>query len=204
MATAFIHATGASVTSCNLGALGHDPLDVPAWYAIQTRPRHEKRVAEELRLRAVEEFLPLYSCRHRWKNGVVAQLDLPLFPCYLFAKVPPRQKIRLLQLPSVIGLAVTSAHPTALAQEDIDALRLLTDTRSVRPHPFLDAGDPVRIIAGPLAGMEGILARRKQELRVVLSLQFIMRSVAVEVSEFDIEPAVGSAKRTATSNNLSL
>ncbi len=158
------------------------------WYAVQTRPRHEKRVAEELRVRSVEEFLPIHKCRHRWRNGVLANLELPLFPCYLFAKAPLGDRIRLLQLPGVIGLAVTSAHPTAVPQEDIQALRILTELYRVEPHPFLNAGDRVRVIAGPLAGMEGVLARRKQELRVVLSLDFIMRSIAVEVSEFDIEP----------------
>ena len=164
------------------------PLDAPEWYAVQTRPRHEKRVAEELRARAMEEFLPLHRCRNRWRNGVVADVELPLFPCYLFVRVPLREKLRLLQLPGVIGFAVNSAHPTALAQEDIEALRILSVICRAEPHPFLKVGDRVRIVGGPLTDMEGILLRRKQELRVVLSLDFILRSVAVEVSELDIEP----------------
>jgi transcription antitermination factor NusG len=163
-------------------------LSPPEWYAVQTRPRHEKRVAEELRARAIEEFLPLHRCRNRWRNGVVADVELPLFPCYLFVRVPLREKLRLLQLPGVIGFAVNSARPTALAQEDIEALRILSVICRAEPHPFLKVGDRVRIIGGPLTDMEGILLRRKQELRVVLSLDFILRSVAVEVSELDIEP----------------
>jgi transcription antitermination factor NusG len=155
---------------------------------VQTRPRHEKRVAEELRARAIEEFLPLQRTRNRWKNGVTADLELPLFPCYLFVRLPLCERLRLLRLPGVIGFAVNSAHPTALAPEDIEALRVLSVICRAEPHPFLKAGDRVRIVAGPLAGMQGILVRRKQELRVVLSLDFILRSVAVEVSEFDIEP----------------
>jgi transcription antitermination factor NusG len=158
------------------------------WFAVQTRPRHEKRVAAEVRARAMEEFLPVHRCRNRWKNGVVADVDLPLFPCYLFVRVSPDERMRLLSLPSVIGFAVTSAHPTALPQTDIEALQALSLVYRAEPHPFLRTGDRVRLVAGPLAGMEGILTRRKQELRVVLSLDFIMRSVAVEVSEFDIEP----------------
>lgn len=160
----------------------------PAWYAVQTRPRHEKRIAEELRLRAVEGFLPLHRCRNRWKNGVVADVELPLFPCYLFVRVSQCDRLRLLQVPGVVGFAVNSAHPTALADKDIEALRTLEVIGRAEPHPFLKIGDRVRIVAGPLTGMEGILVRRKQELRVVLSLDFILRSVAVEVSEFDIEP----------------
>ena len=179
------------------------PFDVPSphgvfeWYALQTRPRHEKRVAEELRARTIEEFLPLHKCRNRWKNGVVADVELPLFPCYLFVRVPLSERIRLLQFPGVIGFAVNSAHPTALAQEDIEALRLLSVVYRAEPHPFLKSGDSVRISAGPLAGMEGILLRRKQDLRVVLSLDFIMRSVAVEVSELDIEPICRRSRNEA-------
>jgi transcription antitermination factor NusG len=142
----------------------------------------------------MEEFLPLHRCRNRWKNGVTADVDLPLFPCYLFVKVPLREKIRLLQLPGVIGFAVNSAHPTALAERDIEALRVMTMVCRAEPHPFLKTGDKVRITGGPLAGSEGILLRRKQDLRVVLSLDFIMRSIAVEVSEFDIEPICRRAK----------
>jgi transcription antitermination factor NusG len=158
------------------------------WYAVQTRPRHEKRVAEELRAREMEEFLPLHHCKNRWKNGVTADVELPLFPCYLFVRVPLRERVRLLQLPGVVGFAVNSVRPTALAEEDIEALKTLSVICRAEPHPFLKIGDRVRIVAGPLMGMEGILTRRKHELRVVLSLDFILRSVAVEVSEFDIEP----------------
>lgn len=170
------------------------PCPPAEWYAVQTRPRHEKRVAEELKLRSVEQFLPVHNCRHRWKNGVVAELELPLFPGYLFAKVALGDRIRLLQLPGVVGFAVTSAHPTSLPEEEIRGLRDLSTLCNVAPHPFLNAGDRVRLVAGPLSGMEGILLRRKTELRVVLSLDIIMRSISVEVSEFDIEP-VSSRKR---------
>lgn len=169
------------------------------WYAVQTRPRHEKRVAEEARARELEEFLPIHRCRNRWKNGVTADVELPLFPCYLFVKIPLHERLRLLQLPGVIGLAVNSTHPTALAQADMEALRALSVICHAEPHPFLKAGDRVRIVAGPLTDMEGILVRRKQELRVVLSLDFILRSVAVEVSEFDIEPI---RERRASRHNL--
>jgi transcription antitermination factor NusG len=168
--------------------VGHEGATLTEWYAVHTRPRHEKKVAEEIRVRELEGFLPLHRSRHRWKNGIVADVELPLFPCYLFVKIPFRERIRLLQLPGVIGFAVNSAHPTVLAERDVEALRTMSAICRAEPHPFLKAGDRVRIVAGPLAGMEGILVRRAHELRVVLSLDFIMRSVAVEVSELDIEP----------------
>jgi transcription antitermination factor NusG len=172
--------------------------EIPSeWYAVQTRPRHEKRVAAEVRARDMEEFLPIHRSRHRWRNGVLADVELPLFPCYLFARIPLCDRLRLLGLPGVIGFAVNSAHPTALPQKDIEALRALSIICQAEPHPFLSVGDRVRLVAGPLTGMEGILTRRKQELRVVLSLDFIMRSVAVEVSEFDIEPITTRSKRSS-------
>jgi len=118
----------------------------------------------------------------------VADVETPLFPCYLFVRISLCEKLRLLQLPGVIGFAVNSAHPTVLAPEEVEALRAISLLCHAEPHPFLKAGDRVRIVAGPLAEMEGILLRRAHELRVVLSLDFIMRSVSVEVSELDIEP----------------
>ena len=167
----------------------------PRWYAVRTRPRHEKRVAAQLREKSLEAFLPVHRCRHKWKNGVLADLELPLFPGYLFARTSISERIRLLQLPGIIGFATSTAHPTAVPDDDIDALRKITDSLRVEPHPFLNAGDRVRIIAGPLAGLEGILTRRRHELRLVLSVQIIMRSVAVEVSEFDIEPVQVDRRR---------
>jgi transcription antitermination factor NusG len=185
---------GPGINGCHNVALpGTTPTE---WYAVHTRPRHEKKVAEEVRAREFEGFLPLHRSRRRWKNGVVADVELPLFPCYLFVKIPLCERVRLLQLPGVIGFAVNSVHPTALAEQDVEALRVMSALCRAEPHPFLRAGDRVRIVTGPLAGMEGILVRRAHELRVVLSLDFIMRSVAVEVSELDIEPMwrIGQAK----------
>jgi transcription antitermination factor NusG len=173
-----------------IGSIGQAPLAPPLWYAVQTRPRHEKRVAEQLRSMVMEAFLPVHRCRHRWKNGVLADVEFPLFPGYLFARAPLSERIRLLQLPGIVGLAASTSHPTAIPDQEIEMLRQLTDVFRAEPHPFLNIGDGVRVVAGPLTGLEGILTRRKQEFRLVLSVQIIMRSVAIEVSEFDIEPVL--------------
>lgn len=167
----------------------------PRWYAIQTRSRHEKRVAEQLRAKSIESFLPTHRCRHKWRNGVLADLELPLFPGYLFARPSIGERILLLQVPGILGFAASTAHPTPVPDDDIDALRKITESLAAEPHPFLNVGDRVRIVAGPLAGLEGILTRRKQELRLVLSVQIIMRSIAVEVSELDIEPVPSDRRR---------
>jgi transcription antitermination factor NusG len=158
------------------------------WYALHTRTRHEKRVAERLSSQELETFLPVHRSRHTWKNGVHAMVDVPLFPCYLFARISIHERVRLLQHPGVLGFAASSSRPTVIPDEEISVLRVATESLRAEPHPYLNSGDGVRIIAGPLAGMKGILTRRKQEYRVVLSIEAIMRSIVVEVSEFDIEP----------------
>jgi len=171
----------------DLGICSDAPL---SWYALHTRSRHEKRVSERLRSQALETFLPLHRSRNTWKNGVHAYVDSPLFPCYLFARAPIHERIRLLQHPGVLGFAASSSRPTVISDEEISVLRVATESLRAEPHPYLCSGDAVRIVAGPLAGMEGILTRRKQEYRVVLSIEALMRSIVVEVSEFEIEPKV--------------
>ena len=94
------------------------------------------------------------------------------------------------QAPVVLGFAASTAKPTVISDEEITVLRTATEKLKAEPHPYLNNGDPVRIVAGPLTGMTGILTRRKQEYRVVLSIEAIMRSIVVEVSEFEIEPRV--------------
>jgi transcription antitermination factor NusG len=175
------------------------------WYALQTRSRHEKQVALRIASQSLETFLPVHCCRHTWKNGVHANVELPLFPCYLFAKASKCDRSGILRLPGVLGFAASSTHPTAIADADMEMLRLATGQLRTEPHPYLVVGDWVRIVAGPLSGMEGVLTRRKQEYRVVLSIEAIMRSIAVEVSEFDIQPCKRVAMSTpyGSSKNVS-
>jgi transcription antitermination factor NusG len=167
------------------------------WYALQTRSRHEKQVAQRIEAQSLEAFLPVHCSRHRWKNGVHADVELPLFPCYLFAKASIYDRLRLLRVPGVLGFAASTSNPTAIAESDMALLRTATEQLRAEPHPYLVAGDWVRIIAGPLAGMEGVLTRKKHEYRVVLSIETIMRSIVVEVSEFEIEPYKRSSASTS-------
>ncbi len=114
-----------------------------------------------------------------------------ILPCFLAICLPERPFIKeavCCSTPGVLGFASSSSRPTVIPDEEISVLRVATESLKAEPHPYLNSGDAVRIVAGPLAGMEGILTRRKQEYRVVLSIEAIMRSIVVEVSEFDIEP----------------
>jgi len=156
------------------------------WYAAYTCAQHEKRVAAELRMREVEHFLPLYSSVRRWRDRRV-QLELPLFPGYVFVRLALRDRLRVLQIPSVVRLVGFSGQPTPLPDSEIETLRSgLSERLRAEPHPYLTVGRRVRITAGPFAGLEGILKRKKSNLRVVISLELIQRSVAVDIDGADV------------------
>src|SRR5260370_26311947 len=129
----------------------------PHWYAAYTRAQHEKRGAAELGMREVEHFLPLYSSVRRWKDRRVT-LDLPLFPGYVFVRLALRDRIRVGQIPSVVRLVGFGGLPTALPDTEMEIMRSgLSRSLRAEPHPFLTAGRAVRITAGPVAGLDGIL-----------------------------------------------
>ncbi len=160
----------------------------PRWYAAYTCARHEKRVAQQLERRSVELFLPLYEAVHRWKNGR-AQVQLPLFPSYLFVRIALKDRLRVLEIPSVVRLVGFNGLPTALPDDEMAALRTgLARRLRAEPHPYLNVGRRVRITSGPLVGLEGILLRRKSSLRVVLSIELIRHSIAVDVDAADVAP----------------
>jgi transcription antitermination factor NusG len=157
------------------------------WYAAYTSANHEKRVAEQLAVRAVDHFLPLYSSVHRWKDRRV-MLKLPLFPGYVFVHMALRDKLRVQQVPGVARLVGFDGTPAALPEEEIERLKKgLAGGVRAEPHPFLTVGRRVRIKGGPLAGVEGIVIRRKNGIRLVLSLNLIQRAAAVEVEGADLE-----------------
>lgn len=160
----------------------------PLWYAAYTSANHEKRVAEQLARRSVEHFLPLYESVRRWKDRRV-RLELPLFPGYMFVRLALCDRMRVLEVPSVVRLVGFNGQPFALPEGEIDMLReRLSGQVRAEPHPYLTVGRRVRIKSGPLEGAEGILIRKKSAFRVVLSIHLIMRSVAVEIHTADVEP----------------
>ena len=162
----------------------------PRWYAAYTSANHEKRVAGQLDARAIEHFLPSYSSVRRWKDRRVT-LQLPLFPGYVFVRMELRNRLQVLQIPGVARLVGFGGMPTPLPQEEIDALRAgLAGGVRAEPHPYLNVGRRVRLKKGPLAGLEGILLRWKGNWRVVLSLDLIQRSVAVDVDASALEPVI--------------
>lgn len=165
----------------------HAALMQPHWYALYTCANHEKRVAAELTQRSVDNFLPLYSSVRRWKDRRVTK-DLPLFPGYVFVRMALRDRLRVVQVPSVVRLVGFGGVPAALPETEMEIVRAsLSRGLRAEPHPFLTVGRRVRITGGPFAGLHGILKQKKSALRVVVSMELIQRSVAVDVDAADVQ-----------------
>jgi transcription antitermination factor NusG len=163
-------------------------LVTPRWFAVYTTPRHEKRVAQHFGAREVDCYLPLYQSQRRWNDGSKVELDLPLFPGYVFVRIGRKERSRVLQVPGVLSLVTgTGGDPAPLEDAEVEALRAGLCERPAQPHPLLRVGQKARIRSGALAGMQGVIVRLKGSLRVVLTLELIMQSIAVEVSEADLE-----------------
>jgi transcription antitermination factor NusG len=166
----------------------HWPIEseIRQWCVAYTSANHEKRVTEQLLQRSVEHFLPLYESVRRWKDRRV-KLQLPLFPGYVFVHLSSCDRLKVLQVPGVARLVGFNGQPAVLADKEIEALRTSTlAPLGAKPHPYLTVGRRVRVQRGVLAGVEGILVRRKNAVRVVLSIEPIMRSVSVEIDASDL------------------
>ena len=168
---------------------GERGMTPDAWFALYTRHQHEKNVADLLTRKAFEVFLPLYEARHRWKDRV-KQLSLPLFPSYVFVRGGMERQLQILTTPGVFWIVTVGDRVAPIPSEQIEAVRrMVENSLRVEPHPFLKCGDWVRVKAGPLEGVEGILVRMKSICRLVVSVDMLQQSVAVEVDASDVERA---------------
>jgi transcription termination/antitermination protein NusG len=157
------------------------------WYAAYTSPHHEKWVAGQMNDSQIECFLPVYKSVRRWKDRR-KQLELPLFPGYVFVRIALQDRLRVLRLPGVVQFVAFQGKPAALPEPEIEALRHgMQASAHFEPHPYLKAGRRVRVRNGAMQGVEGVLVRNKDCFRVVMTIDLIMRSVALEVDAADIE-----------------
>lgn len=174
----------------SLGSAAIIGQEVENWYGVQTRARHEKVVASRLREKGVATFFPSVTEVHRWSDRKKT-VEVPLFSCYLFVKLVPsnedRQKV--LRVDSVLGLVGTDRMGTPIPSEQIDAVRLLVKEKlSYSCHPYLKIGERVRIRSGALDGMEGILLSRKGDSKLIISVDAMQRSLAIQIDGYDVEP----------------
>jgi transcription antitermination factor NusG len=159
----------------------------PSWHALYTRHQHEKTVSQALAQKGFEVFLPLYSAARQWKDRV-KQVALPLFPCYVFLRGGSERRLDVITTPGVCSFVSSAGSPLVISCEEVTALRRsIEHNLRIEPHPFLQCGDWVRVKAGPLEGIEGILTRKKNLYRLVLSVEMLGRSAAVEVDATAVE-----------------
>ena len=180
-------------------AIMHSPTYVPSdtakssklissWYAAHVQSRHEKAAVRQLELRGVESFLPLYRARHQWRNRTTVEVELPLFPGYLFVRIQPQQRAVTLGTPSILKLVGAGFKATPIGDAVIEGLRVAAAQDTAEPYPFIKIGSRVRVIRGSLAGVEGLLVQKKQSCRFILSADLIMQAMSVEIDAADLEP----------------
>ena len=181
----FVATPGACV-----GALSSDTVP-EFWFAVQTRPRHEKKVNSELREKGIHSFLPLHREERRWSDRR-QWVELPMFSQYLFVRVPGtgNARTRVLQTAGVVQFVGATVRGTPIPDEQIEGLLAIASHRiPTAPHEFLRVGQRVRIRGGVLEGIEGILSAIRNEKSLVVSVDLIQKSVAIRVDGFEVEPA---------------
>jgi transcription antitermination factor NusG len=153
------------------------------WYALQVRPRYEKQVATTLLNKGYEGFLPLYRCKRRWSDRI-RQIELPLFAGYLFCRLDITRRLPVLTTPGVIQFVGIGKTPLPVDEREISSvLAVVTAGLDAEPHPYLRAGQRVRIDHGTLSGVEGIVQVSKKPARLIVSVSLLQRSVSIEIDE---------------------
>jgi transcription antitermination factor NusG len=166
--------------------LPHVVVAQPRWYVAYVITRHEKAVADQLLRRSVEAFVPLYRAVHYW-NKRRAEVELPFFPSYAFVHIAPCERLRVLEVPGVVRIVSFNGIFASLPDEEIEALRAALSLRRSQPYPYFVSGERVRIRAGALKGLEGIVVKEKNASRLIVSVDFIQRSVRIELEPCDLE-----------------
>ena len=158
------------------------------WWAVYTKHQHEKAIAGILKTKGCDVFFPTYEVRRQWKDRVVS-LTHPLFPGYLFVREESDRRLQVVTTPGVHMIVSQGTHFALIPCTEIDAIRRAVDTRSkVEPHPYIQFGESVRVIRGAMQGATGICVRQKNACRLILSVDMLAKSVAVEVNAADVEP----------------
>ena len=163
-------------------------LDEAKWYAVFTLPQNEKSVARQLALREVETFLPTYETVRVWRNRQRVRTVLPLFPTYLFVRIDCRQRRRVLESPGVIQIVGNSRAHVPVPDAEIEWLRIGMREKTLEPFHELVVGRKARIKAGSMEGVEGVLVRKGNGMKFVLSLKLINQHAAIEIGGEDLEP----------------
>jgi transcription antitermination factor NusG len=151
------------------------------WYGVMTRSNQEKHVAAMLDSKGYEKYLPLYRQRRRWSDRVVT-IEVPLFPGYIFCRFDSQRRLPVISTPGVVSIIGFGNEPEPIPDCEIEAIeRVLQSGAGAEPHPFLRVGQRIRVSQGALKDVEGILVRKKSDLRLIVSVSILQRSVSVEI-----------------------
>lgn len=162
--------------------------EAQCWYALQVRPRHEKITAWALRNKGFEDFLPLYTAVRRWSDRM-KEVEEPLFTRYVFCRFGLEDKLAILTTPGVNSIVGIGKNPMPVEPNEMSALQAIVRSGAPAvPWPFLRVGETVRIDAGPLSGLEGILLDFRNQRRLIVSVTLLQRAVAVEVKRLWVTP----------------
>jgi transcription termination/antitermination protein NusG len=154
--------------------------ELSKWYALRVRPNWEKVVGRSLRGKGYEEFVPVYCSRMR-VAGTWRDVELPLFQGYVFCQLDVQRRLPVLQTPGVQQIVGFGGTPMAIEEREIESVRRIVTSNSLfRPFPFYCVGQEVRVVRGPLAGVEGVVIHSKKPSFVV-SVTLLQRSVEVEL-----------------------
>ncbi len=188
----YVARNGAAAVQRTEAAGNQGLADAGEWYALYTRHQHEKSIAQHLGQLGFNVFLPLYREVHQWKDRRKSVI-LPLFPSYVFFAGDLNRIFEILNVPGVCSLVSSRGKVSAIPASELEAVRRAVTSRlAIEPHPFLRCGERVRVHSGPMAGVEGIVTRKKGSLRLVLPVEILNRSVSVEVEEAHVERVPGA------------
>ena len=164
-----------------------------AWYAINVRSRSEWMVAEGLRAKGYDPFLPTYKSRRHWSDRIKVS-ELPLFSGYLFCQFDIQQRLPILKTPGVKSIVGSGRNPESIQRTEIEAIQnLVKSGLSYKPYPYVTVGQLVRVEQGSLCGLVGLIKVVKHETRLIISVSLLMRSVLVEINRSWVEPLRSSA-----------
>ncbi len=162
--------------------------DARRWHAVYTYPQHENAVAEQLKTRCVEAFLPTFLSRRQWKDRRV-EIARPLFPGYVFTRIAWGDRIKVVSIPSVVRILSFNGRPADISDQEIENIRLCVEGGvTLESHPFPAVGERVRVISGAFEGVEGIVLDRKSKCKIVVSISLIHQAVALEIDSEHLEP----------------
>ena len=158
------------------------------WFALRVKSRHEKIVGMMAQNRGFEEFVPLYESRRRWSDRF-SSVELPLFPGYIFCRLPVERRLPLLTIPGVLHFVGIGRAPAPIEESEIRSIQAAVRS-GLRPEPwpYVEVGQRVQLAAGPLSGLEGLLVEERKQHRIVVSVSLLKRSVAVEIDRNWVKP----------------